>query len=51
MNWLREIDKTEKPRKLVVYSEKLWFHREDLAKWERQTGRTLRTMQVPFNLK
>lgn len=51
MTWLKEIDKTEKSRKLVVYCEKLWFHREDLAKWEKQTGRTLRTMQVPFNLK
>ena len=49
--WLKQLDKTESSRKLVVYSEKLWFHRADLLKWEKETQRTLRAMQVPFNLK
>ena len=48
--WLKQLDK-ESSRKLVVYCEKLWLHRDDLLKWEKETGRTLRAMQVPFNLK
>ena len=38
-------------RKLVVYCEKLWLHRADLAKWEKEARRTVRPMLVPFNLK
>jgi DNA modification methylase len=49
--WLKQIDKTETNRKLVVYCEKLWLHRDDLTKWERETKRTVRPMLVPFNLK
>lgn len=51
LDWLRQIDKTEKSRNLVVYCEKLWVHRDDLLKWQRETKRTLRPMLVPFQLK
>lgn len=51
MQWLRAIEKTEKKRNLVVYCEKIWVHRDDLGKFDRETGRTVRPMLVPFNLK
>ena len=41
----------EKCRKLVVYCEKLWLHREDLIEWQDASKRTVRPMLVPFNLK
>ena len=49
--WLRALEKTEKNRQLVVYCEKIWVHRDDLAKYESDTGRKVRPMLVPFNLK
>jgi hypothetical protein len=49
--WLKSLDKREKNRQLVVYCEKLWLHREDLAKYEAETGRKVRPMLIPFNLK
>jgi hypothetical protein len=49
--WLKSIDKSEKNRNLVVYCEKLWIHRDDLAKYEKETGRKVRSMLIPFNLK
>jgi adenine-specific DNA-methyltransferase len=49
--WLKSLSKAEKNRQLVVYCEKLWLHREDLAKYEVETGRKVRPMLIPFNLK
>jgi len=49
--WLTAIDKTEKNRNWVVYCEKIWIHRDDLARYELDTKRTVRPMLVPFNLK
>jgi adenine-specific DNA-methyltransferase len=51
MEWLKGLDKTDKNRNLVVYCEKIWVHRDDLAKFEQETKRTVRPMVVPFNLK
>ena len=51
LDWLAKIAKTEQSRRFVVYCEKLWVHRDDLVKWERQAKRTVRPMLVPFNLK
>ncbi len=48
---LKSIAKTEKNRNLVIYCEKIWFHRADLAKYERETGKSIRAMLVPVNLK
>jgi len=49
--WLRDLNKSEKNRKIVVYCEKKWIHPDDLAKYELETKKTVRTMIVPFNLK
>ncbi len=49
--WLKSLEKTEKNRSLVIYCEKIWVHRDDLAKYEMDTNRTIRPMLVPFNLK
>jgi adenine-specific DNA-methyltransferase len=49
--WLKGLDKIEKNRNLVIYCEKIWVHRDDLAKFEQETKRTVRPMIVPFNLK
>jgi len=51
IEWLKGLDKTEKTRNVVVYCEKIWVHRDDLAKFEQETKRTVRPMIVPFNLK
>ena len=51
MEWLKGLDKIEKKKNLVVYCEKIWVHRDDLAKFEKETKRTVRPMIVPFNLK
>lgn len=51
MEWLKGLDRTENNRSVVVYCEKIWVHREDLAKFEQETKRTVRPMIVPFNLK
>jgi adenine-specific DNA-methyltransferase len=49
--WLKDVANKEDRRKLVVYCEKLWLLRDDLLRWQGATGRTLRPMLVPFNLK
>lgn len=49
--WLKLIEKSEKNRNLVVYCEKIWIHRDDLAKYQKETGRKVRSMLIPFNLK
>jgi len=38
-------------RRIVVYCEKIWVHRDDLAKYEAEAKRTVRPMLVPFSLK
>ncbi len=50
-DWLKTIGAAEKCKKLVVYCEKFWMHREDLTRWETRTGKSLRSMLVPGNLK
>ncbi len=49
--WLKDVADKEECRRLVVYCEKLWLHRADLLRWQDATGRTLRSMLVPFHLK
>ncbi len=49
--WLETLKKTDKNRSVVVYCEKIHVHRDDLAKYEQETKRTVRPMVVPFNLK
>ena len=51
LKWLKSIEKSEKNRNIVVYCEKIWIHRDDLAKYQKETGRKVRPMLVPFNLK
>jgi adenine-specific DNA-methyltransferase len=49
--WLKDVAAKEKCRKLVVYCEKLWLHRNDLLRWQEETQHDVRPMLVPFNLK
>ena len=51
LEWLKSIEKSEKNKNLVVYCEKIWIHRDDLAKYQKETGRKVRPMLIPFNLK
>ena len=51
MLWLEATGKVEKNRDLMVYCEKIWIHRDDLAKYQAETRRTVRPMLVPFSLK
>ena len=38
-------------RTVVVYCEMLRVHRDDLRRWQADTGKTIRSMIVPYNLK
>jgi len=49
--WLASVGESEKCKRLVVYCEKIWLHREDRDKWEQKTGKSLRAMQLPMGLK
>ena len=49
--WLQATVKGDKNRQFVVYCEKIWIHRDDLARFEQESGRKVRPMLVPFNLK
>jgi len=49
--WLRSLETTDGNRNLVVYCEKVWVHRDDLSKYEKEAGRAVRPMLVPFHLK
>ena len=49
--WLKATAKADKNKQLVVYCEKIWIHRDDLAQFEQETGCKVRPMLVPFNLK
>jgi adenine-specific DNA-methyltransferase len=51
IKWLDAAIKRDKNRALVIYTERIWWHQEDLRQWERENGRRVRTMIVPFNLK
>ena len=51
MEWLKSIEKSEKNKNLVIYCEKIWIHRDDLAKYQKETGLKVRSMVIPFNLK
>ncbi len=51
MEFLREVAAKDENREIVVYCEKIWAHRSDRSEWEAQTGKRLRAMLVPFNLK
>lgn len=51
LEWLASLGKIEKNRRIVVYCEKIWVHRDDPAKYEAETKRTVRPMLVPFALK
>ena len=51
LEWLKAAAKSDKNKKLVVYCEKLWVHRDDLARFERESGKSVRPMLVPFNLR
>jgi adenine-specific DNA-methyltransferase len=49
--WLKSLGEAEQGREIVVYCEKVWAHRDDLAKYEHETGRKVRPMLVPFQLR
>lgn len=51
LKWLESLGEKEKNRDIVVYCEKVWAHRDDLLKYEREKGRRVRAMLVPFHLK
>ena len=48
---LASVGAAEKCKRLVVYCDKIWLHREDREKWEHKTGKSLRAMQLPMGLK
>ena len=51
MEFLETTAARDPNRRLVVYCEKIWLHRNDLRAWEAKTGKKVRTMVVPWNLK
>jgi hypothetical protein len=51
VKWLEGLGVQEKNHHIVVYCEKVWVHRDDLLHYEREHGREIRPMLVPFNLR
>ncbi len=49
--FLNDVAANDPNHELVVYAEKIWIHRDQLRAWEREHGKRIRTMIVPFNLK
>jgi adenine-specific DNA-methyltransferase len=48
---LKAMLKRDKNRTWVVYCEKIWLHADTLRKFEKDNGKRVRPMLVPFNLK
>jgi hypothetical protein len=48
---LAQLRKSDKNRNWVVYCEKFWMHDDQLRKFEREHGKRIRPMIVPFQLK
>jgi hypothetical protein len=44
------VDK-DKSKNLVIYAERVWLHGDELAKFEKEHGRKIRPMVIPFGLK
>lgn len=49
--WLEATAAKDKNRNIVVYCEKNWVHRDDLARFEQTYSKHIRVMLVPFQLK
>ena len=49
--FLKDVASQDSNRELVVYCERLAVHQEELRQFEREHGKKLRPMLVPFNLK
>jgi adenine-specific DNA-methyltransferase len=48
---LKTLLKKDKNKTWVIYCEKIWLHEESRRKFERDHGKRVRPMLVPFNLK
>ena len=48
---LKTLVKKDKNRTWVIYCEKIWLHMDTLHKFEKEYGKRVRPMLVPFNLK
>lgn len=48
---LAQLRKSDKNRNWVIYCEKFWMHDDQLRKFEREHGKRIRPMIVPFQLK
>jgi adenine-specific DNA-methyltransferase len=48
---LKALLKKDKNRTWVIYCEKIWLHQDQIRKFEKEHGKTVRPMLVPFNLK
>ena len=48
---LKHLAERDSRRNWVVYCEKIWFHDDQLKKFERENNKRIRAMLVPFNLK
>jgi adenine-specific DNA-methyltransferase len=48
---LKALLKRDKSRTWVIYCEKIWLHAETLRKFEKDNGKRVRPMLVPFDLK
>jgi adenine-specific DNA-methyltransferase len=48
---LKTLLKKDKSRSWVIYCEKIWLHGDQLRKFEKDHGKRVRPMLVPFNLK
>jgi adenine-specific DNA-methyltransferase len=51
LDTLAKLAETDENRNWVIYCEKIWLHQDQLRAFEREHGKRVRPMLVPFNLK
>ena len=51
LDFLNHVLIADPNRNIVIYHEKFWMHREQLRNWEKEHGKRVRTMQIPFQMR
>ena len=51
LDFLNRVAVADPSREIVIYHEKIWMHREQLRAWEKEHGKHVRTMHIPFQMR
>jgi adenine-specific DNA-methyltransferase len=51
LDFLNRVAAADPKRDIVIYHEKFWMHREQLHNWEKEHGKHVRSMHIPFQMR